>query len=360
MADAAAKLVQSQLLDTWTRGPSIFAMLNLLGFVGKGGDSLDLPEDGDPTVNTSETASVEASAITVETLTVNRPKFINRGITQAQLAQLLNGNKQYANQLARSHGGALRNAIDRDLTLHAIAQAGSGFDASNHFNVAGDAVQDSDVNECEAAMLSQDGVLDEDLIWLVAPAAAGGLKSVAEYIPSLPTVSQGVLGVPTPKTLNGISMFRHNAVPGANLNTRLAAVATANTVTTNVATATGIAAGHGFVPGQLVYTVTFTNNVAIGTPAAVTSVTSTTITYPLVTGDGAQGPGTIYSASGYAMLLDTSRCYVGADTMIPFNEMVKREGAAGWAHQMFSHIGRNFRVDNAAGESAIKILHTPD
>ena len=115
MADAARKAVQSALLDTWSRGPSLLPLLTNLGPVVRGGDSVDVPYIGSLTVATSESQAVSSTSVSVHTLTVNRPKFINQGLTMAQMAQLLNGNDAFAQQITRASSGQLANAIERDI-----------------------------------------------------------------------------------------------------------------------------------------------------------------------------------------------------------------------------------------------------
>ena len=353
MADAARKAVQSALLDTWSRGPSLLPLLTNLGPVVRGGDSVDVPYIGSLTVATSESQAVSSTSVSVHTLTVNRPKFINQGLTMAQMAQLLNGNDAFAQQITRASSGQLANAIERDIIEHMITSSG----VSYHVNLAGDAVTDDDVNEAEARMREQDGVANSqgDLFWLVSPKAAASIKNAADFSYDSVSPQQGGLGLPLIGSINGIPVYTHNAMPGGVDALRQQVATSAVSVSSNSATAT-VAAGHGFVAGQQIWTSGLTTNVAVGSPVTITSVTATTIVYPLTASDGAlaDGIGTIYSASSMAALVYRPWLWYATDGEIPFVELVKREANAGYGLQLFQHLGR------AMATGAAVIMHAPD
>jgi hypothetical protein len=353
MADAARKAVQSALLDTWSRGPSLLPLLTNLGPVVRGGDSVDVPYIGSLTVATSESQAVSATSLSVYTMTVNRPKFINQGLTMAQMAQLLNGNDAFAQQITRASSGQLANAIERDIVEHIITSTGVAY----HVNLAADAVSDEDINAAEAVMREQDGVANAmgDLAWVVSPRAAASIKNAADFSYDSVAPLQGGVGLPMLGSINGIPVYTHNALPGAVDALRQQVATSAVSVSTNVATAT-VPSGHGFVPGQQIWTSGLTTNVAVGSPVTITSVTATTIVYPLTAGDGAlaDGIGTIYSASSMAMLIHRPWIYYGMDGEIPAVELVKREANAGYGLQLFQHLGR------AMATGAAVIVHAPD
>jgi hypothetical protein len=353
MADAARKAVQSALLDTWSRGPSLLPLLTNLGPVVRGGDSVDVPYIGSLTVATSESQAVSATSLSVYTMTVNRPKFINQGLTMAQMAQLLNGNDAFAQQITRASSGQLANAIERDIVEHIITNTG----VSYHVNLAADAISDEDINAAEAVMREQDGVANAmgDLAWVVSPRAAASIKNAADFSYDSVAPLQGGVGLPMLGSINGIPVYTHNALPGAVDALRQQVATSAVSISTNVATAT-VPAGHGFVAGQQIWTSGLTTNVAVGSPVTISSVTSTTIVYPLTASDGAlaDGIGTIYSASSMAMLIHRPWIYYGMDGEIPAVELVKREANAGYGLQLFQHLGR------AMATGAAVIVHAPD
>jgi hypothetical protein len=353
MADAARKAVQSALLDTWSRGPSLLPLLTNLGPVVRGGDSVDVPYIGSLTVATSESQAVSATSLSVYTMTVNRPKFINQGLTMAQMAQLLNGNDAFAQQITRASSGQLANAIERDIVEHIITNTGVAY----HVNLAADAVTDEDINAAEAVMREQDGVANAmgDLAWVVSPRAAASIKNAADFSYDSVAPLQGGVGLPMLGSINGIPVYTHNALPGAVDALRQQVATSAVSISTNVATAT-VPSGHGFVAGQQIWTSGLTTNVAVGSPVTITSVTATTIVYPLTGSDGAlaDGVGTIYSASSMAMLIHRPWIYYGMDGEIPAVELVKREANAGYGLQLFQHLGR------AMATGAAVIVHAPD
>jgi len=353
MADAARKAVQSALLDTWSRGPSLLPLLTNLGPVVRGGDSVDVPYIGSLTVATSESQAVSATSLSVYTMTVNRPKFINQGLTMAQMAQLLNGNDAFAQQITRASSGQLANAIERDIVEHIITSTGVAY----HVNLAADAVTDEDINAAEAVMREQDGVANAmgDLAWVVSPRAAASIKNAADFSYDSVAPLQGGVGLPMLGSINGIPVYTHNALPGAVDALRQQVATSAVSISTNVATAT-VPSGHGFVAGQQIWTSGLTTNVAVGSPVTISSVTATTIVYPLTAGDGAlaDGVGTIYSASSMAMLIHRPWIYYGMDGEIPAVELVKREANAGYGLQLFQHLGR------AMATGAAVIVHAPD
>jgi hypothetical protein len=353
MADAARKAVQSALLDTWSRGPSLLPLLTNLGPVVRGGDSVDVPYIGSLTVATSESQAVSATSLSVYTMTVNRPKFINQGLTMAQMAQLLNGNDAFAQQITRASSGQLANAIERDIVEHIIASTGVAY----HVNLAADAIIDDDLNAAEAVMREQDGVANTmgDLAWVVSPRAAASIKNAADFSYDSVSPLQGGVGLPMLGSINGIPVYTHNALPGAVDALRQQVATSAVSITSNVATAT-VASGHGFVAGQQIWTSGLTSNVPVDTPVTITSVTATTIVYPLTASNGAlaDGVGTIYSASSMAMLIHRPWIYYGMDGEIPAVELVKREANAGYGLQLFQHLGR------AMATGAAVIVHAPD
>jgi len=354
MADAARKAVESALMDTWSRGDSLLQLITDKGPVVRGGDSVDMPYKTGFTVNTSETANALDTTIAVDTLTVNRPKFINQRITKAQYAQLLNGDGNFASEMARGGGADLMNAIERDTIEYLLAEI-VGADILNIANIDGGAVTDDDVGAIEARIREQDGIANrrDGLFWLLSPRAQAAIKTVTEYIPTSPDAQQGRMGIPLIATVNGIPAYLHNGMPGQLNATRQQVAASATSVTTNVCTAT-VPTGHGFFAGMPIFTTGMTANVAVGSPATISSVTSTTIVYPLTTGNGSNGTGTIFAASAMALLCYAPWIAYALDGLQPDVSLVERTDAAGWVLKLFHHFGRR------AHAGAAMALHCPD
>jgi hypothetical protein len=334
----AVKNVQAAFLDTWTLGPSLADMYTDLGPVTRGGDSVDIPEDPGPTINATEAAGPAAVGSTRNQLIVNLPKFVNRALSVAEINQLQNG--QRAQQVARSNAGYFRASIDSDLINGAIAGAA----VTDHINLAAAALTTALIGQTEGKILSRRGVAEQDLFWLISPAIAG---EIGGLYPIQPTTLAAAFdqGAPIARTLNGIPVFRHSGVPGY-LRRTVAVIS--SSITSNVLTVV-VAAGHGFVAGQLVRTRSLSANQPTG---VVTSVTATTVVMALTSGDNAtNGAGFLDSRSAQAMLFAKSRAFFASDQLVPTSDLLKRTDAAGYAHQMFMHIG----FLTLAG--AVKILH---
>ncbi len=354
MVQNARKNVESQILDTWSRGQSLIGYLfSDRGAVTRGGDSLDIPELSGFTVNTSESASIAASTFTGPQLVVNRPKFINQGVTQQQQTQLMNGGAAVA-QVVRRGLADHQNAVDRDLIEYLFSLA----TVDDHFNLDLSATDvDGTVNKVEAAMREQDGCgMNPPLRWLGSPRASGFIKGASDYFPAQNNgADQGSLGMPNPGQLNDITYRTHSAMPGGATATRLQASITASAIASNVLTVTvGSDAASLFVVGQQVWTDGLTADVAVGSPSTITGISGGDITMALTSSNAADnGTGTLYSASAMVVLVNTDWLFYGDDGF-PRSYSVKRDDNAGFAQQFFQYIGRIGR------SGAVKILHVDD
>jgi len=355
MADTAGSLkyVIGQILDTWSRGPSVIPLITDISGEMPNGDTIDaFPTMVAPTVATSESASVESSSISVTQLIKNRDAFVNFGLTETQRLQLLVG--QYPDQMVRRIVGSMKEYIDRQIVEYMLQSL--AFDASGtyHGNLAADAVTAGDIANLIGQAKDQDGYNGEGWAWVGNPRFTASVHSNTAYVPN-PSAPTGNLGLPQLGVLNGIPYYEHNAVPGGQLATRQQAATSAVTVTSNVATAT-VASGHGFVAGQQIFTTGLSANVAVGSPVTISSVTATTIVYPLTAADGAlaDGVGTILSASSMALLVRSDKVAYASDRTSPTPMLVKRETNAGYTMQLFLKYGR---VGLAGG---VWVLHAPD
>lgn len=355
MAETAGSLkyVIGQIIDTWSRGPSVIPLLSDISGDMPNGDTIDaFPAMVAPTVATSESASVESSSISVTQLIKNRDAFVNFGLTETQRMQLLVG--QYPEQMIRRIVGTMKEYIDRQLVEYMLQSLAYDTGGTYHGNVAGDAVTAGDIADIIGRAKDQDGYNGEGWAWVGNPRFTASVHSNTAYVPN-PSAPTGNLGLPQLGVLNGIPYYEHNAVPGGQLATRQQTATSAVSVSTNVATAT-VPAGHGFVAGQQIWTSGLTTNVAVGSPATITSVTATTIVYPLTASDGAlaDGVGTIYSASSMALLVRSDKVAYAQDRTSPTPMLVKRETNAGYTMQLFMKYGR---IGLAGG---VWVLHAPD
>jgi hypothetical protein len=347
------KYVIGQILDTWSRGPSVIPLISDISGEMPNGDTIDaFPSMVAPTVATSESASVESSSISVTQLIKNRDAFVNFGLTETQRLQLLVG--QYPEQMVRRIVGSMKEYIDRQIVEYMLQSLAYDASGTYHGNIAADAVSAGDIANLIGQAKDQDGYNGEGWAWIGNPRFTASVHSNTAYVPN-PAAPTGNLGLPQLGVLNGIPYYEHNAVPGGQLATRQQVATSAVTVSSNVATAT-VASGHGFVAGQQIFTTGLTTNVAVGSPATISSVTATTIVYPLTASDGAlaDGVGVIYSASSMALLVRSDKVAYAQDRTSPTPMLVKRETNAGYTMQLFMKYGR---IGLAGG---VWVLHAPD
>lgn len=358
MADVALarKNVFSALLNTWDRGDTILPLCTDAGIAIRPGATIDIPAVNAGTVNTSETGSVETVTRTRDELTINRPKFMNRELKMQEIEQLLNGN--YATQIARASGGDMQNALDQDMIDYLLKEVAT---VAHHFNLGGDNLTDRDVNLTESSLKETDGLANSrrGQFWIGSPTWVSEIKSVADLNPAdaiarAAAGGQVAMGIPMVGSLNGIPVYEHSGLPGATDAKRMQSAVTASAISSNVLTCT-VASGHGFVAGQQIWTSGLDANIAVGSPATVTSVTATTVVAPLTSADDADnGTGTLYSATSMGMLVHGPWVWFGFDRPVPTPTIVKREGNAGFAYQLFAHFGR------VGHSGSCKVLHAPD
>lgn len=353
MATNAAKAMASALLDTWTSGQRVPALMTDLTEAAMGRDIIGVGEDGSVTVNTSESASVEASSGSENTLTKNQVYFINRGITQQQAKQLLNG--AYAEQLMRSHAGAMLNAIDRRIIMYLIdnaAQADFYNPAPAGENQAIPAVTDDVICALEGDVLSVPGVQEAELNWLLSPAAAAAVKVTQPYVPGAPE-GRADIGLPRIQTINGKPAYQSAQVPGNFASLRKTVASTAYAIVSNVETVT-VAAGHGIKVGDRITFDTVTAGGDRAVASTVSSVTATTVVFPNTTANStATEAGLITVQQNYGLLIDKAKVFCAFDSLFPEQRMIERETNAGWAHHLTLLGGHLLRA------GAVKILRTP-
>ena len=138
MTTAAAKNVLFEILDLWSRGQGITSVLTDLDAVGRRGDSVEIPFMTAVTVNTSEAVGPAASSISADVLTVDTPRFINQGMTNAQQRLLLDGGpggagNGFTRQLSRRTAGDMVNAIDMFYIKELLKTA--ALSTANHVNL---------------------------------------------------------------------------------------------------------------------------------------------------------------------------------------------------------------------------------
>lgn len=359
MADNASKAVRRAILNTWDKGRSIFPLVSDMGTVTRGGDSLDIPSNGNSVVNRSENANPAAVPSTTDTLVVQEQFFINNEITQRAQDQLMGGGGQYARNLALSAGGDMINEMDRHMIEYLLQARAFADGVDAHRNLDGGAITDQDVNDIESAMREQDGIANtnDGFFWLASPTAHARIKDVADLISPdmLPrTSADGAnLGLPMVGRLNNIPMFLTNSMPGRANNSRLQIPGTNAVLAGGIATV-DVPPNHGLVEGMQIFTQDFTNNVLVTAPSQIITSGPLQVTFNSPGADGANGAGTILSKTAMLMLGYAPWIFFATDGVVPRTRLVERSDAAGWSFQIYQNLGR---IAHAGG---VKVLHAPD
>lgn len=346
MADAREKAVVKQLADLYSRTRYIMDFMTSLRAPLGNGDMIEVPDIDPLTVNADGDTSSAPEAVTtnVITLNANLHPWVNIRIPKVDSIQLLAGS--WPEQVARQATVMLKNDMDSDLAEYLITVA-YDTSATYHDNVAGDSLSEDDILNCKAALLAQDGVMQENLVLLVSPYGEASLMSISGFVPNFQEAERGNLGIPQLGTVFGIPVFSSNSVP----NGRTVA-STAFSNVSNVQTIT-VASGHGIVPGMLV---TFDTVTAGGDVASATAVTSVTATTVVIANAGADASGTeagtITIQSSENLMLDRSHCFV-AQQMLPKTRVVADFNTTREAIQISTVWGRIARAGR------VRVLHSP-
>lgn len=341
MAEAALaqKFVDSALLNTWDKGPPLAALL-VQKLVGKGGDSVDVgSDDTGPTIHEdTETADPESRSFARTQLIVNERVFLNSDISPTQMAQLLAGN--YAPELVRADSGAFRNKID-DKVVNGLLR---GLAATAHANLAVAAGSRPMITRMEAKMLSQPGVSEQDILWILSPAAGASMGDLFPDVQPAQIGDSVDMGKIKGRSVNGIPAIRHQGIPG--YNRRRQGISASSITGGNTLNLTMASANHGFVVGQRVRTQGLQVDAQDAVPAGPTIATVAGAAITIVDNafsddaDNEPAPGAyLESDSAMAILICRSRCWYGTDQQIPLSSITKRTDAAGFSHQLFQHIG---------------------
>lgn len=350
MADARAKAVLSELVNNWGRKDRVFDIIRDIGPANSRGDIIDIPIQAAPTdVSPTSRAAAQSLLPTVSALTVDQESFYNVSIPKREESQLINGS--WPSLTAESAVQHMKNLMDLNLITYLSTSLAYDTSATYHDNVAGDAPTDNDFSAAEAAILASDGVMRENLVWVLSSYGAGAARSISDYVPGFVGSEQGRLGIPAVASINGIPVVISNSV------IRNRAVATTAAVTTGTGTihTYTVAAGHGLVPGMLVTVAGHDADENIAVATAITSVTATTVvvtTAATADGTSVDATGTITCVSSMNLLIDKMAVY-GARQVLPSIEVVKDYESSMSAVQAYTCFGRI----GIAGR--VRVLHTP-
>lgn len=344
MADARVKQVLEAIIDNMSRSAHLFDLITDLGPALGKGDVIEIPQQVAPT-NTSATTRAAAQSLTptVSSLTVDQEVFFNINMPKLAANQLINGRWGQLTGVRASQRG--RNVMDDALIANLATVVAWDTSATYHSNVDDGDLADDDLYLAEAQILANDGVMRENLIYVVSPYAEGSFRNIVpSMVPGFIGASgNGDIGLKTLGTVNGIPV-----VPSTGILRNRTIAVSASTITSNQCACT-VAAGHGLVPGMFVTTTGLTTNAS--TAVAITSVAATTITVPITAANGANGTGNIVSRTSMNLLLDRT-CVFGARQILPELREVPDPESAATALQYYAAYG----YQGIAGR--VRVLHT--
>lgn len=345
MADARTKAVHKHLVDNYSRRAHLFDAITDLGQEVGDGDVIDIPAQVAPTNRSATTrAAPESLSPSVTTMTVDQEVFYNIALPKRDIRQLLAGKWPEATAIAALNHN--KNEMDLNLINHLYSRAWSTTGAY-HTNVADGELLDDDIEEAIAGMCTQEGCFRDNLMLIASPYMDGSLRLGA------PTWNPGFVG---DSANGGFMVERLDKVAGVpvlvsnSIQRNRTVATTAVVVASNVATAT-VAEGHNLVPGMFITTSGHTVNAT--TAVAITSVTTTTIVYPLTTGDAtlADGVGTITARTSENLLIDRT-CVFGARQALPGLRIVPDFESRMDGLQIYSGFAR------AAILGRVRVLHS--
>ncbi len=350
MTDARSKAVLGELADLYSRTNYVSDKMSSLNAPLSRGDIVEVPDIDALTVNTSGASDNTPESVTTNILSLNAnlEPFINAEIPQRARMQTMDGN--WANQVATQATVQLKNSIDESLCRDYLAESlcwTTGTASTYHFNENGSSLDESDVLDSKAYMLSQDGVQAQNLAFFVSSYCEGSIAGIAGFIPNGAQAEQGNLGIPRIGTVFGVPVYTTNSV-----RRNKTFPVTTSQVASNVLTC-DVTAGHGVVAGQLLSNSSFTDSATNTGSIVVTSTTSTTIVMAFTASDDATyGTGTLTDATSWNLLCDTSQLFV-AQSLMPTLRIVPYRDRTSDAMQISSIWGRIGRAGRAV------VVHSP-
>lgn len=354
MTDARVKEVLPVLADIYSRQNYLLDRFTPLNAALGKGESIDLPSIGSYTVTADGDTGITANAApsistTVDNLIVDKLPTIFAKIAKKERIFNL-GDGSWGRQVGMIAGEQLRASIDDSVVEYLIGEPGWDTSATYHVNQTGATLTSSMLREALAKLRENDGMHMPE--WWVSPYGEASISQIADFVPNQVQADSGNFGVRQIGTLFGAPVISSNSI------VRNRSVATsAVTVATNVATAT-VAAGHGLVAGQQIYTTGLTTNVASTAKVAITSVTATTVVYPLTAGDGAlaDGVGLIVTSTSPNLLVDRAHIFA-AQFGGPEVEVIPLSGTLQDEMKVWALYGRKARSVSVV--PSVYVVHSP-
>lgn len=281
MADARAKAVLNELVDTWSRAAYIQDIMTQLDAPLGFGDVVEVPSISDLVVYSNGASSQAAQAITTSilTLTADQHPWIPAMLPKVAATQLLNG--AWAGQVASAATEMLKSSIDQSIISYLrgviVASAGDTTNIDNLTAAAGTSVpalSAVSIYNSVAGLENLSGAQRSRFAWVLNPYAQAEMASIAAFIPNAGASERGVLGIPQIGSINGVPVYVSPNVPR-----RRTVASTAWAITSTTTHTMTVAAGHGIVPGMMITFDTFTGAGDLTTAVRVSSVTATTVVY---------------------------------------------------------------------------------
>ena len=342
MADNRAKAVLGKLSDLSSRTNYLVDLTANLAEPLAKGDIVDVPSISSLTVISDLSTDGSAQTVTTNatTLTCNLQPGILCALPMLSQIQIMDGS--WAEQVAMEGMKQLKNYMDSQYAAYLLSQT-SSITGVYSDNIDGGALAVADIVNCQAALLANDGVVFDNLAWMIHPYGQAAITSIAAFIPNYTQAPQqggadSVLGIKPIGTLYGNPVYISNSVPR-----RRTIASTAWSITSNVLTVT-VAAGHCVTVGMRCTFDTVTAGGDMATVTACTSVTSTTIVFSWTASNGsATEAGTLTVEQCENLLIDRSQCFV-AQQKTPTVRIVPAQLNTGDILQVSSVWGRVARV----------------
>lgn len=345
MADLRLREIGNQLIDLQGRLRYGVELLNNVSNRVQSGDSFQVGDIDELTVvadGATTGNSAQAPSLNALTLTVDKRPTIFVSIPKMDADQLLEGN--WAANLAREAMTRMRNYVDDEVLSEYCART-LAYDATGtyHDNPGGaDATGDEFLAAC-AALEDRGGATPEAIAIMINPYARASLKRIPGFIEQVASLN-GALGIPQIGSLHGYPVYTTQSIK----RRRSVTVLTSAVVAAGTLTLTGVATGHGIVPGMklsLAGTAFLANaelaKITQANPATVLTSATNVITAS-VTGVGAA---TVSQASSCTveqcenLVLDTSKVHFAMQRMMDL-EIIPVPGTTNDELRVYSHYGR--------------------
>lgn len=347
MADNRMKAVYKAAADLNSRPRYIVDLVHQLAEPLKRGDSIDVPAFSALTQKADGATRAAPDAVSMSALSVlaDLHPAIVAAMPQLSQEQLMEGG--WASALVSEGLKQLRNGMD-DALVQYLLKSITGTSTTYHENIGGVMLTTEHILAARAKIRSGGG--GGPLALFVNPMGFGAMQRLSGFQPSGHTPPGAEFyGVPLLGSVYGIPIYESQAIQPKTVTP------SETSVTSNVATAT-VAAGHGFLAGQRIKTTGATTD---ATNATISSVTATTIVYPLTASNGAlAAPGVIECLTHENLLIDLDVGVYVAQQKAPGFRIVQDAESTNDVLQVSSIWGRTGRAGRviAIGTNAASIL----